>query len=1020
VFAERMRAARLSARPTATLAALPVLAQVAVLALGGWLALRHQVSLGTFVAFTGYVAGLVGPVRVLTGLVLHTRMARAGVERVYELIDSQPEVVDAPDARDLPPGPLQIELDGVGFGYTRDEPVLDGVSLTVRPGETLALVGTGGSGKSTVSLLLPRFYDVHAGSVRVGPPGAAADIRELRLSSLRGAVGMVFEEAFLFSDTIRANIAYGHPEATDAEVEAAARAAEAHEFATALPEGYDTVVGERGYTLSGGQRQRIALARALLTDPRILLLDDATSAVDTATEAAILATLRSVTDRRTTVLVARRRSTLALADRIAVLDAGRVVDIGTRAELEQRCPLFRALLAGPGEAIEQVGAGSGAATDRKGPDGTTPALWPAPSEGRGAGPATPAEGDDALLGSLPETEDLLAAVRALPPTRDVPRVDPEQQPDGDAGFSPLRLLRPIRAGLVLTTLLVAGDAAVALVLPAVLRHGVDAGVQAGAGRTLGLTAGLGLVLALLDWVIVTAQTTATARVGETLLYLLRVRSYAHLQRLGLDYYERETGGAVMTRMTTDVDSLAAFVQTGLATTLVSLLTMAGVGIALLATDPSLALVALSGFPVLLVAALLYRRLASAAYGEARERIRQVNTGLQEKIAGLRVIQAFRREKHSARTFAEQSDAYRRSMLRAQRYIATFFPFVGFLGELAGAAVLLVGARQVAQHSLGAGTLLAFWLYLGLFFAPVQQLVLVADGYQQARTGLARIAELLRTRSSVPAAPDAVAVGDRLRGEVEFRDVSFRYPGVEQPALDGVSLHVAPGETVALVGRTGAGKSTLVKLIARLHDVTSGQVLVDGVDVRRYDLAGFRGRLGVVPQEGHLFTGDVAGNVAYTRPDASPAEIEAAVRAVGALGMVAALPAGFRQPIGERGKGLSAGQRQLVALARAELAAPDLLLLDEATAALEPAAEAAVLEAAARVATGRTTFVVAHRLATAAAADRIIVLDGGRVVEQGCHHELLALGGHYARLWSAGDPTADGGEPVGAGEPLIVR
>ncbi|MBP2322928.1 ATP-binding cassette subfamily B protein [Kibdelosporangium banguiense] len=1017
LFAERMRAAALTSRPAATMVALPAVGQVGVLALGGWMALNGQVTLGTFLAFTSYVANLVGPARLLSSLVVNAQLARAGVERVYDLIDSQPEVKEAADARDVPDGPLAVSIDGVQFGYTRSEPVLNGLNIQVQPGETLALVGTAGSGKSTISMLLPRFYDVHEGAIKIG----GVDIRELRLAELRRAVGVVFEEAFLFSDSIRANIAYGRPDAGEEEVVAAAKAAQAHEFITSLAEGYDTTVGERGLTLSGGQRQRIALARALLTDPRILVLDDATSAVDTATEAAIHDTLKEITASRTTLLVAHRRSSLALADRIAVLDGGRVIDIGTHDELTARCELYRNLLASQGEAIEEE---CSCTPEQLSHEGITPALWPENAEQTPAATSKSAPalqmagargGPGAAAGNVPATPELLAQIEALPPATEKPDLPGEDPTTPDPKFSLRRLLKPVRWALIVVGLLVIADAVISMSLPTLVRFGIDNGVVTGRSGGLWLAAGIGVLLVAIGWLTSAAGTVLTARVGERLLFLLRVRSYAHLQRLGLDYYEREMAGRIMTRMTTDVDALSTFLQTGLVTAVASLLTVVAVTVALIATDGSLALVALAVLPIVIVATVIFQRLSSVAYAEARERVSAVNADMQENVSGLRVAQAYTREGRSAEAFAARSDAYRRSRARAQRYIATYFPFVDMLSGIARAAVLVVGAQRVAEGSLSPGVLLAFLLYLGLFFAPVQQLSGVFDGYQQARVGLRRIGELLRTPSSLRPTEKPVAVPASLRGEVDLRDVSFHYPGVDEPALDRVTLRVAPGETVALVGATGAGKSTLVKLVARFYDVTSGSVRVDGVDVRDYDLSAFRQRLGVVPQEAHLFTGDVARNISYGRPEASRAEVEDAARSVGALPMVATLSEGFRQQVGERGQGLSAGQRQLVALARAELAQPDILLLDEATAALDPSTEATVLTASEQLTRSRTTFVVAHRLATAARADRIVVLDGGRIVEQGSHDELIDAGGHYARLWRFG--IADESPDVLAGSGL---
>lgn len=557
----------------------------------------------------------------------------------------------------------------------------------------------------------------------------------------------------------------------------------------------------------------------------------------------------------------------------------------------------------------------------------------------------------------------------------------------------------MRAWLLLGLALVALEAAAELALPAVVRSGIDRGVSTGSTATLLALSALALALVLGAWGIGRAGLVVTGRTGERLLYLLRVKTFAQLQRLGLDYYEREPAGRIMTRMTTDVDALSNFLQTGLASLLVSGLTIVGVLVALVLLDPAMALVVFALLPLLIGATVLFRRAVAPAYADARDAIGAVNASLQEDVAGLRVIQAFGREEHHRRRFDQLSQTYRDLRLGPHLRIALYFPFIVLVTDIAAALVLGFGADRLRAGTLTAGTLIAFLLYLGALLVPVQQLSEVVDDYQQASVGLTRLRDLLRIPTSTPPAVAPRQV-PRLHGELILRDVCFRYPGTEAEVLTGVHLDVAAGETVAIVGETGAGKSTVVKLIARFYDPTTGHVQVDGEDLRELDLGGYRRRLGLVPQEPYLSTGTVAEAIAYGRPHASREEIVAAARAVGAHDTIEQLAGGYDHPVGERGHALSAGQRQLIALARAELVQPDILLLDEATAALDLASEAVVARATSELTRKRTTIVVAHRLTTAARADRIVVLDRGRVVESGIHDELLAARGAYAELWAS--------------------
>jgi ATP-binding cassette subfamily B protein len=742
------------------------------------------------------------------------------------------------------------------------------------------------------------------------------------------------------------------------------------------------------------------------------VLDDATSAVDATTEETIFAALREVLAGRTTLLVAHRVSTLHLADRVVLLGEGRVLDQGGHAELLARSGAYRALLTGIedeesaaiGDSIEQLSAWTASKATN---NGTRPIAVPRAAMGPGMG-----RGGGWRLNLAP-TPELLAQVEALPPVRDRARIDLARESAHDPHFGLGSLLRAFRAPLALGLLLVVLDALAGLAGPVLVKTGVDDGVVTGSGQVLFWASAAYLLVTLADLIDQIGATLVTGRTAERVMLGLRIRIWAQLQRLSLDFYERELAGRIMTRMTSDVDQFESLMENGFLNALVAIVTFVGVGVALLATNLELGLCVLLVIVPLAIATVIFRRITTRLYDVVRERLAVVNADFQESLSGVREAQAFVHEQRTIARFHDLGRRYFDGRLAAQRTIATYFPFVQFLSAVADVIVLGVGATLIERGHLTTGALIAFLLYIDMFFSPIQQLSQVFDAWQQTRVSVDRIAELMALDTLTPEPEDPVRLPRPPRGEVTLDRVRFCYPNTgAAEALAGLSLRIRAGETVALVGETGAGKSTVLKLVARFYDPTSGAVRFDDRDLRTLALRDFRTHLGYVPQESFLFSGTLRDNIAYGRPGASDAEVEAAARAVGAHDFVARQPGGYLHQVSERGASLSAGQRQLIALARAALVDPALLLLDEATANLDLVTEHRVTRAMAALSQRRTTVLIAHRLQTARTADRIAVVADGVIAEIGSHDELLAHGGRYAAMWRAFETVGPGSAASG--------
>jgi len=574
----------------------------------------------------------------------------------------------------------------------------------------------------------------------------------------------------------------------------------------------------------------------------------------------------------------------------------------------------------------------------------------------------------------------------------------------------LGLLRPYRRRLILMFTALLLETAAALAPPYLLGKAIDDGIRAGDVAALDWIVGAFLIATVIYAVATFWETYLVGWIGTRALQDLRERIFTHLQSMSIGFFTRRSPGVLISRMTNDVEALNQLVTNGFVTIFSSTLTLVGVVVILLALDVKLALITFVTFPLLAVASVVFRIVSAGAYRETRERIAAVTAYLQETLSGVRVVRSFGQERHHQARMTALNEENRDVNMKTVYLNASYFPAVELLAAVGTAVILLYGGSQAVNGAIEVGVVVAFVGYLTRFFEPIQELSQLYTTYQQGMAALDKIFDLLETEPDMVDAPGAIDPGE-LRGEIELEGVWFSYgeqtaaedraaADDEFWALRNVDLHVPPGQTLALVGATGAGKSTFAKLVARFYDPQKGTVRVDGHDLRGVQQRALRRQLGIVPQEGFLFSGSVRENVAFGRPEASDEEIDAAITAVGATDFVSALPEGLDTQIGERGIQLSAGQRQLVAFARALLAEPRILILDEATSNVDVRTEKTVERGLERLVHGRTAIVIAHRLSTIRRAGKIVVLEHGKIAEQGTHDELIAVNGPYSKLYGA--------------------
>ena len=927
----------------------------AVLALGVYRASHGLMSIEALLIVLMAGTEVFRPLRDFRTALHDGLVGQAAAIGINALLDAEAPMPLGGSAAPATPLAPTIAFDDVRFAYPGGRgQALDGLSLNVAAGERVGIVGPSGSGKSTLATLLLRLYDPQKGAVRVG----GVDLKTLDPEAARASFAVVRQDTYLFHGTVEDNLRLGKPDATHDEIVAAARAANAHDFIAALPHGYATAIGERGVMLSGGQRQRIAIARALLRDAPILILDEALSSVDAENEAIIQKALDRLMQGRTTLILAHRLSSVIDADRIVVIERGRIVESGSHDELIRRDGAYRALM--------------GAQAQERGERGDAPFLERPPTE-------------DVELAEYHPHGDVAADDAIL-------RV--ERMDWGATGKALLGFIAPWWRRLMLVIL--AGTSRVAAYIGvAVFSALVVAALKSGRPYR-DLLIGLAVVAplaGLLHWL----ESYQAHAMAYRLLADMRIALYRKLAALAPAYLLRRRSGDLVALATQDVETIEYFYAHTVGPAVVAVLVPAAVAVTLAAFAWPTALALLPFIAVAILAPALLRRRIDRLGAAARAALGRLNAHVADTIQGLAELVAFGAVARRRGEFARHGRDYQKLRLEVLHDLSVQGVQLELMMGLGGLAVALIGGLLAASGRFEPGLVPLLTLLAASAFLPISEIAHVsrqlADTFASAHrlTAVHDEPVLVVDGPGTPARPAGRGAALRLE------NVSFTYPNRARQALREVSLDIRPGSTVALVGPSGSGKTTFANLLLRFWDPSEGVISLDGQDLRRYRLDDLRSRIALVAQDAYLFNDSLRANVALAKPDASEAEIGAALARAALGDFVAALPDGLATRVGERGVQLSGGQRQRVAIARAFLKNAPVLILDEATSHLDAVSEAQVRRALTALMRDRTTIVIAHRLSTVRHADLIAVLDAGRVIETGTHERLLARGGLYAEL-----------------------